>query len=87
MYGPRQISICRGGPAADSLRTLVLDVRILIVLDWYYLANFDLSGRPSSGGVMTPPTHLRDRAFGFLRKLAVLQRFLPLNFRTWSVGS
>jgi len=38
-----QISICRGGPAADSLRTQVVDVRILIALDWYCLSNFDLS--------------------------------------------
>ena len=28
-----QISICRDGPAANSLRTLAVDVRILIVLD------------------------------------------------------
>ena len=30
-----QISICRGGPAAGSLPTPVVDVRILIALDRY----------------------------------------------------
>jgi len=42
---PQEVS--RGGPAADSLRTLAVDVHILIVLGWYSLPNFDLSGRPS----------------------------------------
>ena len=55
MYGHRQISICRGGPAADSLRTLVVDVRILIALDWYcgkfrFIGQIAAQPLPSPGG-------------------------------------
>jgi len=56
--------IGRDGPAADSLRTLAVDVRILIVLDFKCISNFDLSGRrtvENVGAINDRPVILRSK--------------------------